>query len=188
MNDILFFATPNDFRNWLAENYDQHTELWVGYYKKSTKKASITWPESVDQALCYGWIDGIRKSVDEESYKIRFTPRRPNSVWSAVNLKKMKELIAEGLMEKPGLEIYEKRKAEKEQIYAYEQKQAAALPEAYEKLLKANEAAWAFFEKSAPYYKRQMTWWIISAKKKATQINRLNKLIEHSAEGKKVRG
>lgn len=185
MEEILFFATPEDFREWLAQNHDQQPEQWVGYYKKASKKPSMTWSESVDQALCYGWIDGLRKSIDEESYRIRFTPRRPNSIWSAVNLKKMKELISNGLMKKPGLEIFEKRKPEKAEIYAYERKNAA-LPEEYIDLFKNNEKAWEFFQKAAPYYQKHITWWVISAKKKETQLKRLHKLIAHSEEGKKV--
>ncbi|EAY31724.1 YdeI/OmpD-associated family protein [Microscilla marina] len=181
MENMLFFKTPQDFREWLAQNHNQQKELWVAYYKKATQKPSITWSESVDQALCYGWIDGIRKTVDEESYKVRFTPRRPNSVWSAVNLKKMKVLQEQGLMEAPGLAIYEKRNPENDE-------KEAKLPEAYQQLLEANPVAWKFFSQSAPFYQRQMIWWVIRAKKETTQIRRLNKLIEYSAAGKKIIG
>lgn len=183
MENILFFATPEDFRNWLDQHHQQRSEQWVGYYKKATKKPSITWSESVDQALCYGWIDGIRKTIDEESYRIRFTPRRPNSLWSAVNLKKMKALIAQNLMQPAGLAIYEQRKPGNE--YGDEQKNNA-LPEKYQQLLEANTAAWEFFRQAAPSYKRQMIWWIVNAKKEETQHRRLTKLIEYSAMGKKV--
>ena len=187
MTNVLFFETPADFREWLSQHYDKQTEQWIGLYKKATNKPSITWSESVDQALCFGWIDGLRKKIDEESYKIRFTPRRANSVWSAVNLKKMKELIAQGLMQPPGLEIYEKRDPAKEQIYGYEQK-ATTLPEPYLQQLKANEKAWDFFSNAAPFYKKQMTHWISSAKKEETKQRRLLKLIEYSEAGKKVTG
>ena len=147
--DVTFFPTPEDFRKWLAENHDQHNELWVGYYKKATKLPSITWPESVDEALCYGWIDGLRKSIDDKSYKIRFTPRRPNSIWSAVNLKRIKELIAEGRIQKAGMAIYEQRNPEKAEIYAYERKNIK-LSKEYAAQIKANPKAWAYFEALPP--------------------------------------
>lgn len=179
MENTLFFETAAHFREWLANNHDQASELWVGYYKKATKKPSMTWSESVDQALCYGWIDGLKKSIDEESYRIRFTPRRPNSVWSAVNLKKMKELTEQGLMQAAGLAIYEKRQPENEQ-------KEVKLSEDYQKKLEANAEAWAFFSNAAPSYQRQMIWWVMKAKQEATRLRRLNKLIEYSAIGKKV--
>ena len=187
MNDVLFFATPAEFRQWLAQNHDQLTEQWVGFYKKATKKPSITWSESVDQALCYGWIDGLRKKIDDESYKIRFTPRRRNSIWSAVNLKKMKELIEQDLMEAPGLAIYEKRDPAKEQPYSYERK-ATTFPDRHLQVFQAEEKAWAFFSNAAPSYQRQMVFWVTSAKKEETQLRRLQKLIEYSEAGKKVMG
>ncbi|OJJ22374.1 bacteriocin-protection protein [marine bacterium AO1-C] len=187
MNDVLFFATPAEFREWLAQNHDKLTEQWIGFYKKASKKPSITWSESVDQALCYGWIDGLRKKIDDESYKIRFTPRRKNSIWSAVNLKKMKELIEQGLMQASGLAIYEKRDPAKEQTYGYEQK-AKTLPDEYLQVLKAHKKAWEFFSNSAPFYQRQMAHWVVSAKKEETQLRRLEKLITYSEQGKKVTG
>jgi uncharacterized protein YdeI (YjbR/CyaY-like superfamily) len=179
MENLLFFENAQLFREWFAQHHHQASELWVGYYKKASKKPSMTWSESVDQALCYGWIDGIRKSIDDESYKIRFTPRRINSVWSAVNLKKMKELLAQGLMEAPGLAIYEQRKPENELT-------ETKLSEAYRAKFEANTEAWAFFSKSAPSYQRQMIWWVMKAKKEATQLRRLDKLMEYSTMGKKM--
>ncbi len=187
MTDTLFFATAIEFRQWLAQHHDKLTEQWIGFYKKATKKPSMTWSESVDQALCYGWIDGLRKKIDEESYKIRFTPRRRDSMWSAVNLKKMKVLIAEDLMEAPGLAIYEKRDPRKEQTYSYEQK-ASALPQEYLQKIQANETAWQFFNNAAPSYQKQMIYWVTSAKQETTQLRRLEKLIAHSARGEKVNG
>lgn len=131
-----FFKTPDDFRQWLEKNHNKADELLVGFYKAGTKKGSITWPESVDQALCFGWIDGVRKSRDEESYTIRFTPRRPNSIWSAVNIDKMEKLIAQKLVKPEGLEAYQKRKEEKSRIYSHERTEDAVLPVAMEKEIK----------------------------------------------------
>ena len=159
-------------------------ELWVGYYKKDTGKPSITWPESVDEALCVGWIDGIRKSVDEESYKIRFTPRRKGSIWSAVNIKRVAALTAEGRMQPSGLKAFEARKENKSGIYAYEQRQAR-IEEPYASVLKKNRAAWEFFEAQPAWYKKQMGWWIVSAKKEETRLKRLDQLIAWAAAGKR---
>lgn len=180
-----FFPKPSDFRSWLEANYDQEDVLWVGYYKKATKLPSITWPESVDEALCYGWIDGLRKSIDEKSYKIRFTPRRPNSNWSAVNIKRVAELKKMGLMQASGLAAYAKKKEEKSGIYSYEQAEAAFDP-AYRAKIKANPKAWAFFEKLAPSYKKASIQWVLSAKREETRLRRLGILIESSEEGLKI--
>ena len=120
MSDHRFFATAGDFRRWLEKNHSKKTELWVAYYKKATGKPSLTWSESVDQALCYGWIDGIRKSIDDESYKIRFTPRRPKSLWSAVNIEKMERLKDAGLVTEAGLAAYDEASVERSQAYSYE--------------------------------------------------------------------
>lgn len=181
----LFFSTPADFRKWLAENHDKSKELWLGYYKKATGKASLTWSESVDEALCYGWIDGLRKSIDDISYKIRFTPRKPKSFWSAVNLKKVNDLKALGLMKDPGLAAFEKRDEKRTETYAYEQKNVK-LPTEFEDKIKANEKAWQFFEQLAPSYKRTSIWWVISAKREETRSKRLNILIQSSEEGLKI--
>lgn len=180
-----FFPTPADFRTWLASNHDKEEVLWVGYYKKATKIPSITWPESVDEALCYGWIDGLRKSIDDKSYKIRFTPRRPNSNWSAVNIKRVAELKKTGMMKAAGLEAYAKKTAEKSRIYSYEQAQAALDP-SYEAKIKANSKAWAFFENLAPSYKKASIRWVMSAKREETRLRRLGILIESSAEEQKI--
>jgi len=141
-----FFPTPQDFRNWLKKNHKTEQELLVGFYKVSTKKPSITWSESVDQALCFGWIDGVRKSIDEESYSIRFTPRKSISIWSVVNIKKIEELTKAGLMQEAGLEAFKLRKEEKSGIYSHE-KEPAKLTSDYEKQFKVNKKAWEFFEK-----------------------------------------
>lgn len=183
-----FFKRPADFRKWLEKNHEKQTELFVGFYKKGTGKPSITWPESVDQALCFGWIDGIRKSIDEESYMIRFTPRKPGSIWSMVNIKKMEQLIADGLVHARGLAAYEKRKDEKSAVYSFEQsKDALKLPADFEKEFKRNKKAWAFFIKSAPSYQRPAIWWVVSAKREATRINRLHTLILDSEAGLKIK-
>ncbi len=178
----LFFPTPTDFRKWLDVNHATEKELWVGYYKKGTKKPSITWPESVDQALCYGWIDGIRKSIDEEAYMIRFTPRKPDSHWSKVNLGRMKELKKEGLIMPAGLAAFKKRNPERTAKASFEQKKVVLDPE-YEKRLKADrEAAEYFYEKMAPSYRKQTIWWVMSAKKEETRRRRLEILIQSSHE------
>lgn len=182
-----FFKKPEDFKEWLAKHHTTKEELYVGYYKKATGKPSMTWPESVDEALCFGWIDGIRKKVDDESYMIRFTPRRPDSIWSAVNLKKIEELKKKGLMQKAGLAVYEKRKPEKSEGYSFEQKKAIKLPDEFEALFKKNKKAWTLFKSMAPYYQRTATWWVISAKKEETRLRRLNTLIEDSENKLKVK-
>lgn len=181
-----FFPTPSDFRKWLEENHKQETELWVGYYKKATEKPSITWPESVDQALCFGWIDGIRKRIDEEAYQVRFTPRKAQSHWSHVNIKRIQELKKEGLVMPAGLLAYKKRKPENTGRASFEQK-TVKLSKEFERELKTNKKAWDFFNKElAPSYRKQSVWWVMSAKKEETRESRLNTLIECSASGDKI--
>ena len=180
-----YFKTATDFRKWLSKHHARQTELWVGFYKKDSGKLSITWPESVDEALCYGWIDGIRKSVDEVSYKIRFTPRRARSIWSAVNIKRVAELTREGRMQASGEKAFAARSENKSGIYAYEQRQPE-LPELYAKELQKNKAAAKFFESQPPSYRKVAMWWIVSAKQEETRIKRLQKLIEASAQSRRV--
>jgi uncharacterized protein YdeI (YjbR/CyaY-like superfamily) len=179
-----FFKTPRAFRTWLEKNHETATELWVGFHRKATGKPSITWPQSVDEALCFGWIDGIRKSIDEESYVIRFTPRRKTSKWSAVNVRRVGELTAAGLMKKAGLAAVEARDASKAP-YSYE-KRVAILAPAYARRFKANRKAWSFFNSQAPYYQRMLTDWVMSAKQEETRARRLAKLIEASAKGTRL--
>ena len=167
-----FFRTPEQFREWLEKNHGSKDELWVGFYKKGSGKPSITWPESVDQALCFGWIDGIRKSIDENSYVIRFTPRRPGSIWSAVNINKVKELEEKGLVTPAGRAAFEKRDAKKSEIYSFEQKNVS-LGDTYEKVFKKNKKAWISFQAMPPSYRKAATWWVISAKQEATREKRL---------------
>lgn len=180
-----FFQNQNDFRDWLEKNHQSKKELLVGFYKVGTKKLSMTWSESVDQALCFGWIDGVRKSIDEESYSIRFTPRKPTSIWSAINIKKMEELTKAGLIKPAGLDAFKLRKENKSGIYSHETENVNLSAE-YENQFKANKKAWEFFEKQAPSYKKVMTHWIMSAKQQKTQLSRLEKTISESEIGKRV--
>src|SRR5262249_7691466 len=150
---VQFFKSPADFRKWLERNHTKAQELWVGYYKKSSGKPSITWPESVDEALCFGWIDGIRKNVDEISYTIRFTHRKQRSIWSAVNIKRAEELIKAGQMQPAGLKAFQGRKEERSGIYAYEQK-GQTLDGMYAQQFRANEKAWNFFQVQPSWYQK----------------------------------
>lgn len=180
-----FFKTPSDFRKWLAAHHSSETELWVGFYKKDSGKASITWPQSVDEALCFGWIDGIRKNIDQVSYKIRFTPRKQRSTWSAVNLKRVPELIEQGLMDEAGLKAFAARQEKRSGIYSYEQR-SPELPAQYAKKLKKNVAAWKFFQAQPPSYRKAVNWWVVSAKQEETRLKRLDRLIDDSAAGRRI--
>jgi uncharacterized protein YdeI (YjbR/CyaY-like superfamily) len=182
----LFFKTPADFREWLQQHADKATELLVGFYKTGSGIQSITWPQSVDEALCFGWIDGVRRSLGEESYTIRFTPRKPTSIWSAVNIKKVAELTEKGLMQPSGLAAYAKRKEEKSAIYSFEVDAMVLKPE-YEEQFKANEKAWEFFQKQAPWYRKLSTHCIMSAKQEKTQLSRLANTIAASERGEIIR-
>jgi uncharacterized protein YdeI (YjbR/CyaY-like superfamily) len=180
-----FFPTPAAFREWLEQHHADADVLLVGYYKKGSGKPSLTWPESVDQALCYGWIDGVRKSIDEHSYTIRFTPRRAGSIWSSVNIKRAQVLIEQGLMRPAGLKAFEARKENKSGIYSYEQR-SVELAEPYQGLLKKNKGAWSFFQKQPASYRKAISWWIVSAKKEETRLKRLEHLTACSAQGQRV--
>ena len=181
----IFFKDQQAFRKWLLQHYKNETELLVGFYKKDSGISSITWPESVDQALCFGWIDGVRKNRDEQSYTIRFTPRKSGSIWSAINIAKVEKLKAEGLMMPEGLAAYDLRKEHKSAIYSYEKEATPLLPE-YEKLFKKNKKAWVFFNDQPPGYKKQMIHRVMDAKQKTTQLSRLEKLIVASEEGRRL--
>ena len=181
-----FFPTPADFRAWLEENHTSEKELWVGFYRKGTGKPSITWPESVDQALCFGWIDGIRKTLDAESYVIRFTPRRRGSIWSNVNTRRAGELISDGLMQAAGKRAFEARDPVKSGIYSFERTKPAKLPPAVKKVFMANKRAWKFFQSQPPGYRALVTNWVITAKQEATRDRRLATLMKDSAEGKRI--
>jgi len=180
-----FFETQDEFRNWLEKNHQKEKELLVGFYKVGSKKPSMTWSQSVDQALCFGWIDGVRKSIDEQSYSIRFTPRKTTSIWSAINIKKVEELTKAGLMTSQGKKAFELRKEEKSAIYSHEKEPATLDPE-FEKQFKANKKAWEFFNDQAPSYKKVMLHWIMSAKQEKTRLSRLEKTIRESEKQKRV--
>jgi len=182
MENLMFFPDQIAFTEWF-ENGPSGNELWVGYYKKHSGKQGLTWSDSVDVALCYGWIDGIRKTINEDSYRIRFTPRKPNSVWSAVNVDKAHQLIKDGRMKPKGLALFQCRKDKTG--YRVSDRETD-LSEAYMDQLKANVKAWAFFDALAPSYKRESIWWIMSAKKEQTRSKRLKELISSSAEGLKI--
>lgn len=182
MTDLIFFETQEAFNDWLENNSDE-SAVWVGYFKKKSGRASLTWSQSVDVALCFGWIDGIRKTIDEHSYKIRFTPRKLNSVWSAVNVKKVHELIEQGKMRPAGLHVFEKRidqtgytSVDREMVLATE----------FEDQIKANPRAWEFFSALAPSYKRETIWFVMSAKREDTRLKRFAILLESSQAGLKI--
>jgi uncharacterized protein YdeI (YjbR/CyaY-like superfamily) len=181
-----FFATPADFRAWLERNHESHSELIVGFHKRGTGRPSITWPEAVDQALCFGWIDGVRRRIDDTCYSIRFTPRKTRSTWSAVNIKRMKELVEEGLVAPAGLAAFERRTDDRSAIYSYEQRKSAKLEPDQERRLRADERANAFFEAQPPSYRRAAIHWVTSAKKLETRERRLAQLIACSAAGEPV--
>ena len=181
----IFFANSAEFRKWLEEHHQTESELFVGYYKIGTKKPSMNWSESVDEALCFGWIDGIRKSIDEESYCNRFTPRNPKSNWSAINIKKVEELIRQGRMRPAGLAAYEKRREARSEVYSYENKPEQFSPE-LESRFRGNTAAWEFFSGQSASYKRTIMFYVMGAKQETTRFSRLDKLIQACAEGKRM--
>jgi uncharacterized protein YdeI (YjbR/CyaY-like superfamily) len=185
MDKIKFFKTQNDFRKWMEKNHHIRKELWVGYYKKDSGKTSLDWPQSVDEALCFGWIDGLRKSIDKESYKIRFTPRKPGSIWSAVNLKRARELLELGLIQPAGLKAFNNKDEKKINRYSFE-RENVKLDKKYEKEFKSNKKAWDFFQSMVPSYKKPVTWWVMSAKQEETRWKRLKILIECSEAGEKI--
>ena len=180
-----YFRAPADLRKWFRANHADAAEIWIGFHKRNSGTPSITWPESVDEALCVGWIDGIRKRIDEERYTIRFTPRRKGSIWSAVNIGRVNVLTAEKRMRPAGAKAFAARRENKSGIYAYEQRRDR-LEEPYAALLRKNKAAWTFFEAQPPSYRKVIGWWIVSAKKEETRLERLRKLIEACARGKRL--
>lgn len=183
MNKPVFFSDASAFRKWLEKNHDKQSELFVGYYKVNSGKPSMTWSESVDQALCYGWIDGVRRTIDAQRYQIRFTPRKPSSIWSDINIRKVKQLEKQGLMHDAGLAVFKKRRDHKSRIYSYE-KISTEFSDDLLKQFKANKKAWKYFQTLAPGYRKTSVNWVMSAKQDATQQKRMKTLIEFSAEGK----
>jgi uncharacterized protein YdeI (YjbR/CyaY-like superfamily) len=181
-----YFATPADFRAWLAAHADTDEELIVGFHKVGSGQPSMTWPESVDEALCFGWIDGVRRRVDELRYQIRFTPRRPGSIWSAVNIGRVEALTAEGRMQPAGLAAFARRTEGRSRVYTHEQHGDPELPPALARRFKAEKAAWRFFEAQPPGWKRTVLRWVLAAKQAATQERRLAQLIAAAAEGRRL--
>jgi uncharacterized protein YdeI (YjbR/CyaY-like superfamily) len=181
-----FFATPADFRQWLQEHHHTERELLMGFYKKGSGRPSITWPESVVEALCFGWIDGVRRSVDDESYTIRFTPRKRGSIWSAVNMRLVEELIRDGRMQPAGLAAWQARDPAKSAIYSFEQKEAARLAPEMEARFRENAQAWKFWEAQPPGYRKTATHYVVSAKREDTRARRLQTLIDDSAAGLRI--
>src|SRR4051794_11077858 len=172
-----FFSKSEDWREWLDQNHERGKEVVGGFYKTNCGKPSITWPESVDAALCFGWIDGVRRSIDSSSYSIRFTPRRPRSIWSKVNIKRAEQLIASGLMRPAGRQAYQARLGERSGVYSFEQ-QDMVFDKGQEQQFKRDREAWRFFQSQAPWYRRTATYWVVSAKREETKAKRLNTLIE----------
>ncbi len=186
--ETIYFDSPAAFHRWLEEHHQTEQVQWVGYYKKHTGIPSLTWPESVDQALCFGWIDGLRHSVDEKRYRIRFTPRKPTSNWSDVNVKRYAELLKEKRIHPAGKAAYAKKKKEKSGVYSFEQDlKKLSLPPEYEAILKKEKKAWTFFQSLAPSVLKGTIWWIISAKQEATRQRRMAELIRCCEEGKKIK-
>lgn len=184
--DPFYFESPAAWRRWLAKHHADADELWVGFHKRATGRPSLTWPESVDEALCFGWIDGLRKRVDGDRYKIRFTPRRPGSIWSAVNVRRVAELTKQKRMRAAGSRAFKARLEAKTAVYSFEQRETAKLPPDYAKKFKANEEAWRFFTSQAPSYQRVAAWFVISAKQEATRSRRLDVVIRESASGRRI--
>jgi len=181
-----FFTTLPEFRTWLEKRHREARELWVGFHKKSSGQASITWPEAVDEALCFGWIDGQRKGLDEVAYAIRFTPRKPGSIWSVANVNRVEELRAQRRMQPVGLEAFEARAKGRSGIYSYEQRKTAELDVAQLRKFRANRNAWEFFLAQPPSYQKAAVWWVITAKTETTKLKRLGQLIDDSAHGRTV--
>ena len=183
--DVTFFDSSAAFRAWLEEYHDQVQELWVGFYKKDSGKTGISYLEAVDEALCFGWIDGIKKKVDDDSYTNRFTPRNARSNWSAVNIQRVGELSQLGRMHPAGFKAFDARDQEKTQLYSYEARERP-LDEMYEKSFRANEKAWDFFTTQAPSYQKVARYWVMSAKREETRLKRLATLIEDSENGRRL--
>ena len=182
----IFFAKPVTFRAWLEKHHQTKREQWVGFHRKASGRPSITWPEAVDEALCFGWIDGLRKTIDAESYKIRFTPRRPTSNWSAINIRRMKELMRERRVQPAGTKAFHKRVPERSGIYSYENRKLATLNAVETKEFRAENAAWEFFREQAASYRQTAIWWIVSAKRPQTRQDRLRRLIAFSKADRRI--
>ena len=183
---IVFFKAPAKLRAWLRRHHTEHRILHVGFRKRHTGQPSITWPEAVDEALCYGWIDGVRHRIDDDRYTIRFTPRRPGSIWSSVNLRRVRALIRDKRMSPQGLAAYEERNRKKTRLYSYEQRKAWRFSPSHARQFRANRRAWTWFRAQAPWYQRTCTHWVLRAKQEATRLRRLATLIACSAAGRPI--
>lgn len=183
--NMKFFKSQEALRKWFEKNHNKKEELWLGYYKKSAGKASVSYKESVDTAICFGWIDGIAKGINEEKYCQRYTPRRAKSIWSAVNIKKVEALTKAGLMHESGLAAFNNRDKKMAGLYSFEQKEIKLTP-ALLKLMKANKKAWEYFSKAPPGYRKTATWWVISAKQEETRLRRMKTLIADSEAGRRI--
>ena len=183
--DVIFFASPEELRDWFDAHHETADELWVGYHRKATGRPTVTWPQAVDEALCVGWIDSVRYRLDDERNAQRFTPRRKGSIWSAVNTKRADELIAEGRMRPAGKRAFEARSPEKTAIYSYE-RETAAFTEEQQARFEADTAAWSFFQAQAPSYRRNITHWVSSAKRDETRERRFEKVLEDSRAGRRT--
>jgi uncharacterized protein YdeI (YjbR/CyaY-like superfamily) len=181
----VYFATSAEFRAWLSLHSGRAELLWVGYYKAGSGKASVTWPQSVDEALCFGWIDGLRKRIDAERYMIRFSPRKPGSVWSAINIAKVAELTRRKCMRRAGMAAFKLRRENRSGIYSYEQR-TAELPEPYAGRLKRRARAAKYFAGQPSSYRKAAVWWVVSAKQEATRKRRLGRLVEDCAAGRRL--
>ena len=182
----VFFAQPSEFRAWLEEHHGESRELWVGFHKRGSGQPSIIWPEAVDEALSFGWIDGVRRGIDSISYTIRFTPRKPKSIWSTVNIKRAKELIELGRMRPAGLKTFQELAKERSAVYSYEQRKIAKLSNEHEQRFRASKEAWRFFQAQPPWYQRTASFWVVSAKKEETRLKRLAILIKDSELGRSI--
>jgi uncharacterized protein YdeI (YjbR/CyaY-like superfamily) len=184
--DATFFRTPTEWRAWLEAHAAEESELWVGFHKRAAKETGITWPEAVDQALCFGWIDGRRQSIDAARYRIRFSPRKASSIWSTVNVARVEELGAQGLMQPAGLAAFARRREERSGVYSHEQASAPELDAAQEQRFREQPGAWEFFQAQPPSYRKAALWWVVSAKRAETRERRLATLIADSAERRRL--
>jgi uncharacterized protein YdeI (YjbR/CyaY-like superfamily) len=180
-----FFTSQAAFRKWLDANHERATELRVGLWKVDSERGGLTYKQALDEALCAGWIDAVRRRIDDKSYSIRFTPRKAKSYWSEVNVRRMEQLIADGVVKPEGLRAFEARDPEKTKQYSYEERTRPLAPE-YEQQFRANRKAWTYFESEAPWYRRTASWWVMSAKREETRARRLAELIERSAKARRL--
>jgi len=183
--DVTFFKSPAEWRAWLEKHHASETSLLVGFYKKDSGKLNMTYQQALDEALCFGWIDGVRGALDDESYTMKFHHRKPHSIWSAINIRRIGELAEQGLVHPYGQKVFDERDLSKQKLYSNEQA-SIELPPDYEAQFRANEKAWAFFQSRQPSYRKPALWWVISAKQEATRLKRLATLIEDSAAGRKI--